>query len=182
MVADGERCPREDEGGESDAAESADGSDAESPCLRYARLLPVVGDRLLTSQVRSSRENECLGPAQVWLARRHTVALQNGWERTFELAASMEYRAGAVIVHEQVTATDRDPRDPGRPGRRFRTSSDDQVIFIRRGGLESEGVPLFERAIRAGGSTQLPIAEAGEDEEHSASGRGSPAARDAAAR
>jgi hypothetical protein len=175
LVADGERCPPEDEDAADAPAnvepeEGAEG-DEEATCLRYARLMPVVGDRIMNPELRT-RDNECLGPAQVYLARERTVALENGWERTFELAASMEYRAGAVIVHEQVTATDRDPRDPGRPGRLFRTSSDDRVIFLRRGGMRSEGLPLFERALRADGSTQLPIAETDGDEEQSGSGRG----------
>ena len=176
LVADGERCPEEDEdadeapvpagGAEADPA----AADEEPTCLRYARLMPVVGDRIMSPEVRS-REGQCLGPAQVYLSREEKVALENGWERTFQLAASMEYRAGAVIIHEQVTATDADPRDPGRPGRLFRTTDGDRVIYLRRGGMQSAGSPLFERAVRADGSTQLPIAEAERNEEQSGSDR-----------
>lgn len=178
IVADGERCPEEDEDGDDEAppANVADGEEtgeeaSEPTCLRYARILPLVGDQLMSPEVRN-QAGHCLGPAQVYLARETTVGLQNGWERTFRLAASMEYRAGAVVVHEQITAEDSDPRDPGRPARLFRTTDADRVMHMRRGGMRSEGIPLFERAVRAHGSTQLPIAESSGDREQSGSGRG----------
>ena len=173
VVADGERCPPEDEDGGDGDPDVADGDhpDEEEPtCIRYARILPVLGDQLVTSEVRN-RGGECLGPNQVWLSRERTVGLENGWERTFRLAASMEFRGGAIIVHEQVTAEDSDPRDPGRPARLFRTTDSDRVITVTRGGMRSSGLPLFERAIRAHGSTQLPIAESTRDREQSGSGQ-----------
>lgn len=163
VVADGERCPEEDESANEDPPEDVqDGEQTEErepTCLRYARLLPVRGDALQSPEVRT-RDGHCLGPAQVYLSRERTVPLENGWERTFRLAASMEYRGGVIIVHEQVTAEDADPRDPGRPARQFRTTDADRVLFLERGGIRSQGLPLFERAVRAHGSTQLPIAEA----------------------
>ena len=171
VVADGERCPPEDEDGDQpeppanveDGEET--GEEANEPtCLRYARILPLVGDQLMTPEVRTP-EGECLGPAQVYLSREATVGLENGWERTFRLAASMEYRAGAIIIHEQVTAADKDPRDEGRPPRAFRTTDSDRVILLHRGAMASRGVPLFERTLRAHGSTQLPIAESNRDRE-----------------
>lgn len=173
LVADGERCPPE-EGEESDdeapanvpAAEGEE--EAEPTCLRTSRLMPMVGDRLLSPEVRTP-DGECLGPAAVHLQREHVASIANGWERVFRLAASLEYRGGSIIVHEQVTAEDRDPRDPGRPARAFRTTDADRVIFLgRRGGMRSRGIPLFERTIRAHGSTQLPIAEGSDDREQSA--------------
>lgn len=173
VIADGERCPEQDEPTEPPPEDVADGEttdEAEPTCLRYARILPVVGDDLASPEVRTE-EGQCLGPAQVYLAREEKVALQNGWERTFRLAASMEYRGGAVIVHEQVTVEDSDPRDPGRPPRMFRTSDGDRVLYLRRGGIRSRGIPLFERSVRANGSTQLPIAEARGDGEQSGSSR-----------
>ena len=166
VVADGERCPEEDEDA-NDAPTNVEseegGAEEEEPtCIRYARVLPVVGDQLMSPELRT-REGQCLGPAQIYLSREQTVALENGWERTFQLAASMEYRGGAIIVHEQVVAEDRDPRDPGRPARLFRTTDADRVVHLRRGGMRSEGIPLFERAIRADGSTQLPVGESDRD-------------------
>lgn len=176
VVADGERCPPEDEESDEDATPAnaqQEGEPEEEPtCIRYARLMPVVGDQIMQPELRD-REGHCIGPAQVWLQREGTRALENGWERTFKLAASMEYRGGAVIIHEQVTAEDSDPRDPGRPARLFRTSDADRVIYLReRGGMRTDGLPLFERAIRADGSTQLPIAETQGNGEQSGSGRG----------
>ncbi|MGE0787612.1 MAG: hypothetical protein AB7S26_18195 [Sandaracinaceae bacterium] len=167
VVADGERCPDEDDqaNGQDRTDEVEDGEQTEEPeptCLRYARILPVVGDRLVSSEIRNS-DGRCLSAAQVYLSREQTIGLENGWERTFRLAASMEYRAGAVIVHEQVTAEDKDPRDPGRPARLFRTTDADRVLFLERGGIRSRGLPLFERTVRAHGSTQLPIAESDRD-------------------
>jgi len=177
VVADAERCPPEED--EDDApdppADVADGEetgeeDEEPTCIRYARILPVVGDQLMSPEVRD-REGHCLGPNQVWLSREQTVGLENGWERRFRLAASMEFRGGAIIIHEQVTAEDSDPRDPGRPARLFRTTDSDRVVTLRRGGMRSSGLPLFERAVRAHGSTQLPIAESNRDQEQSGSDR-----------
>ncbi|HEY8430878.1 MAG TPA: hypothetical protein VIL20_21010, partial [Sandaracinaceae bacterium] len=183
LVADGERCPREDdeENGDPDSAPPAnagDGGDGEqrATCLRTSRLLPMVGDRLLNPEIRSP-DGRCLGPAMVHLSREHVVGIANGWERVFRLAASMEYRGGSIVVHEQVTAEDRDPRDPGRPPRAFRTTDADRVIHIERGGLRSSGIPLFDRAIRAHGSTQLPIAPAPDNGGQSGSGRGRTARR-----
>ncbi len=174
IVADGERCPPEDEDEDEAPQNVEDGeqTDEEEPtCIRYARILPVVGDQLMTPEIRNHDGTRCLGPNQVWLSREQTVALENGWERTFRLAASMEFRGGSIIVHEQVVAEDSDPRDPGRPARLFRTTDSDRVVMMRRGGMRSSGLPLFERALRAHGSTQLPIAESDRDQEQSGSGR-----------
>lgn len=159
LVADGERCPQQNE--DEDAPANVSQGDEEAPptCLRISRLMPMVGDRLLSPEIRSA-DGRCLGPAAVHLQREHVTQLANGWERVFRLAASMEYRGGSIIVHEQVTAEDRDPRDPGRPPRAFRTTDADRIIQLeRRGGMRSNGIPLFERTIRAQGSTQLPVAE-----------------------
>ncbi len=184
LVADGERCPPEEGEGDDDpdsappANAGGEESEDEQPatCLRTSRLMPLVGDRLMTPEVRTA-DGHCLGPAMVPLSREHVVGIANGWERVFRLAASMEYRGGTVIVHEQVTAEDRDPRDPGRPPRAFRTTDADRVIYLDRGGMRSRGIPLFERTIRAHGSTQLPVAQAPNNEEQSGSGRGQQAQR-----
>jgi hypothetical protein len=166
IVADGERCPPED-GEEGDASAddappaNAQGGEGEEPqpptCLRTSRILPQVGDQLLNPEVRTP-EGECLGPAAIHLSREYVVGIANGWERVFRLAASTEFTGGSVVIHEQVTAHDRDPRDPGRPPRLFRTTDADRVILLERGGMQSRGIPLFDRTIRAHGSTQLPIA------------------------
>ena len=58
-----------------------------------------------------------------------------------------------------MTIEDRDPRDTGRPARLFRTTDSQRVLLLSRGGMQSSGLPLFERALRAHGSTQLPIGE-----------------------
>jgi hypothetical protein len=146
-------------------------------CLRESRIMPVVGDRLLSPEVRD-HANHCVGPAHVDLEREYRVGLANGWERVFHLAASVEYQGPVIIVHEQVTAQDRDPRDPGRPPRPFRTTDADRMIFLRpRGEMRARGTPLFQRAIRAHGSAQLPIASAGGNGEQSGSGRGQPQRR-----
>ena len=178
LVADGERCPPEEgeesEGDDAAPANAQQGEEAEQEaaptCLRTSRLMPMVGDRLLSPEVRT-QDGQCLGPAAVHLQREHVAAIANGWERVFRLAASMEYVAGTVVVHEQVTVEDRDPRDPGRPARAFRTTDADRVIYLeRRGGMRSRGIPLFERTVRAHGSTQLPIAEGAENQGQSGSG------------
>lgn len=165
LVADGERCPPEDEESEDEAppANVADGQatgeeEREQGCMRYARILPLVGDQLMTPEVRNA-DGDCLGSNQVWLQRERNIALVNGWERRFRLAGSMEFRGGAVVINEQVTIEDRDPRDPGRPARLFRTTDSQRVLLLQRGGMQSSGLPLFERALRAHGSTQLPIGE-----------------------
>jgi hypothetical protein len=178
LVADGERCPSEEERSQAEQpaapaqGQSEEGAEEAQPptCLRSSRLLPVVGDEVRNPEVRN-REGRCLGPALVHLSREHRAGLANGWERVFRLAASMEYRGGSIIVHEQVTAEDRDPRDPGRPARPFRTTDGDRVIQLERGGMRSEGIPLFDRTIRARGSTQLPVAESEENGGQSGSGR-----------
>lgn len=172
LVADGERCPPEGEEEEGDDAAPANAGgegeeEAEPTCLRTSRLMPMVGDRLLSPEVRT-QDGQCLGPSAVHLQREHVAAIANGWERVFRLAASLEYVAGTVVVHEQVTVEDRDPRDPGRPARPFRTTDSDRVIYLERGGgMRSRGIPLFERTIRAHGSTQLPIGEGAQNREPS---------------
>jgi hypothetical protein len=175
LVADGERCPPEDEDRDDQPQnvppeEGAEEEEAPT-CIRYARLMPLVGDQLLSPELRTE-SGQCLGPAQVYLARESMVGLENGWQRKFKLAASMEFVGPTITIHEQVVAEDSDPRDPGRPARLFRTTDADRVIFLRRGGMRSEGIPLFERSVRATGSTQLPIAESDRNEEQSGSGRG----------
>lgn len=171
LVADGERCPPEASDDEAPANAPGTGSEQAPSCIRMSRLLPLVGDQLVSPEIRNSA-GQCLGPAAVHLQRQHVAQIANGWERVFRLAASLEYRGGSIIVHEQVTAEDRDPNDPGRPARAFRTTDGDRVIRLERGGMRSSGIPLFERTIRAEGSTQLPIAEGPADGEESGSTRG----------
>ena len=118
--------------------------------------MPLVGDSFMNPEIHN-RAGSCLGPAYVYLAREQNDELENGWKRRFRLAASMEYTGGSIIIHEQVIAHDMDPRDPGRPPRLFRTSDADRAIRLNNGGMRSEGIPLFERTIRAHGSTQLPL-------------------------
>jgi hypothetical protein len=171
LVADGERCPpAEGEEGEQAAPPAGgggeEGEEEEEPtCLRASRLMPVVGNEILNPEVRTADGSSCIGPALVYTEREAVVGLENGWERVFRLAASMEYDGGAIIIHEQVVAEDRDPRDPGRPPVVFRTTDHDRYLFVTRGQMRSRGVPLFERAVRASGSLQLPIASARENRE-----------------
>lgn len=180
LVADGERCPpsEDEEDGSGDDARpanaqgggNAQAEEQEPPtCLRTSRLLAVVGDQLVNPEVRTP-EGECLGPAAIHLSRERVIGIANGWERVFRLAASTELRGGSVIIHEQVTVTDRDPRDPGRPARLFRTTDADRVLQLERGGVRSRGIPLFERTIQAHGSTQLPLSNAPNGERGSGGG------------
>ena len=163
LVADGERCPPEPEESEEPPANVADGQptgeeEREQGCMRYARILPLVGDQLMTPEVRNT-DGDCLGSNQIWLQRERNIALVNGWERRFRLAGSMEFRGGAGGINEQGTIEDRAPRGPGRPARRVPTPGPPRVPRLSRGGMQSSGLPLFERALRAHGSTQLPIGE-----------------------
>lgn len=189
---EGDDAPPANAGGDEEEEE-----EEEPTCLRATRILPVVGNEILNPEVmgprrpRTAQEAQairerarrgdqptrddwsCIGPSLIYTEREAVIGLENGWERVFTLHASMEYdTSGAIIIHEQVVMVDRDPRDPGRPPLNFRTTDHDRYYFVHRGAIRSRGTPLLERAIRAHGSIQHPIAQGGGNNRESGSGQG----------
>ncbi|MEZ4329817.1 MAG: hypothetical protein R3B40_31590 [Polyangiales bacterium] len=141
LVAQGERC--------------TDPEDPES-CESQVRLWLRQGDRFEATSLRlDDRDLTCAGPAMVDISRTTAVPLPNGWQRTFRLSASVEYRGGDVLVHEQVVVHDNDPNLPGVPPTPFRVIDSDRTLAWRDGYLVTSLRPLWDRSLEELGSVAL---------------------------
>ncbi|MBV1856989.1 MAG: hypothetical protein KUG77_01165 [Nannocystaceae bacterium] len=91
-------------------------------CSRRIRLLPLIGDSFVDKRLQTE-EGACIGSAEVTLYEEKLVALDNGIERKFEVARSVEFEEGVVVINEQVTIKDSDPSQPDLPAKLFRRAN-----------------------------------------------------------
>lgn len=141
LVVDSERC----------AGESP------STCERTAHLLVRRGVRFERVPVLD-RQDHCLAGPSFAMSRTSIVALPDGWQRRFELAASWEERGHGIVIHETVTMRDTDPRTLSIPPRPFRVVSGDRIVRVDDGLVGDVG-PLLERAMVQFGSVAASTAE-----------------------
>jgi hypothetical protein len=142
LIAEGETC-----------------TDANDPasCTRGVRFLPIVDDQFHAAAI-DLEDRQCVSPAMFTPSFSQTITLPNGWRRSFSLAASYEEKDDGVVIHEQVTIEDSDPRAPSVPPRRFRQVESDRFIRVNAGRLVSDKVPLWDRAMQEHGATTIPSA------------------------
>jgi hypothetical protein len=154
--------------------------DPEKPkdCTRVMRLLPLVGYRFEERPLIDKDTEECLGPATFELRKHKEVQLDTGILRDFELTRSFDFAEGRVMLTEQVTIKDSDPKAPDAPPSVFRSSHVERPMTLVDKGVAT-GVGLWERMLSEHGSVSLkagkPEGEGEGEGEGSAEGGAPPA-------
>ena len=133
LVAEGEAC--------------TDDNDP-ATCRRSATLMLEERQRF-NPIVILRPDGSCMGPAQVDLARRGEIPLQNGWKRRFELNSTTAFAPDTLTVQEQVAVSDYDPQKPGVPPRPVRRADALRVIEYKRGRLVASDSSLWTRVLTA---------------------------------
>lgn len=124
-------------------------------CRRQARLMMLQGDRFVAEPLRTA-SGRCLGPARFEYKKEYSVVVaETGWERTFELQTSLQYRAEGVQVSEQVIVSDRDRARPLVPPRIFRRAAADRAIYVINNAFVASDPSLWNRVLRADARTGI---------------------------
>lgn len=106
-------------------------------CARMVRLLPLQGDNFVEMPLKGD-DGACFGAAQVTMFEEHNVTLDNGIERSFEVARSVEFDEGTVAINEQVTIKDQDPTQPDSPATVFRRANVSRKLAIGTESISTE--------------------------------------------
>lgn len=131
--------------------------DPEQPkkCTRVMRLLPIVGFRFEERPLIDKETKECLGPATFELRKEKEMDLPDtGMHRTFELTRSFDFSEGHVVLTEQVTIKDTDPKSPEAPPNVFRKAHVERPMTLEGKGVAT-GVGLWERMLSEHGSVNI---------------------------
>ena len=137
-------------------------------CSRRVRLLPLEGDAF-TDKPLKMEDGTCLGPAEIVLFEEKLVTLDNGIERKFEVARSVDFDEGAVMINEQVTIKDKDPTQPDEPAKVFRRANVSRALNVGTDAITTQR-GLWQEMINEHGSVVVkpdpepeePAAEAAE--------------------
>lgn len=122
-------------------------------CTRMMRLVPMTGMQFVDLPL-VLQDGTCLGPAQIELHKEQKVSLDNGLERTFELARSVDFSEGTVTISEQVSIEDTDPNQPDLPAQQFRKANVQRPLTLTQSGLVTEP-GLWERMLEEHGSVAV---------------------------
>jgi hypothetical protein len=157
-------------------------------CSRLVRLLPQSGLSFLERPLVDEK-GACIGKPEVELFREKMFKLPDGTQRKFELARSIDFAEGVVVINEQVTIKDSDPTQPELPPKLFRKASVQRPLRLVKQGLATKR-GLWNTMVDEFGSVALtpektkkkedPEASEGEGEgEGEGNGEGAPAASEA---
>ena len=136
-------------------------------CSRRIRLVSLVGDKFTDKRLQAE-DGSCLGAAEVVNYEEKLVTLGNGIERKFEVARSVDFEEGNVVIHEQVTIKDKDPTQPDLPAKLFRRANVDRVLNVGTDAIVTKS-GLWEDMLSEHGSVVVkpepvePPAETGEE-------------------
>lgn len=128
LVAEGEYCPGGDH----------------ALCVRAGRLVPLRGDRFMPEPLLGE-DGKCISPAWLESSRQEWRRSRAGWER-LELAASISFSDGRLIVEEQVAVSDVPAGLPERAsGRTLHRAQSAREIRWMGGHLVASATPLWWR-------------------------------------
>jgi hypothetical protein len=122
-------------------------------CSRLLQLLPKSGKTFVPRPLIDEQGN-CLGPAAVEMYREKTLSQADGSERKFELSRSIDFAEGSVVINEQVTIKDSDPKQPEDPPELFRKASVQRPLRLTPRGLVTKP-GLWDSMIAEHGSVEL---------------------------
>ncbi len=131
-------------------------------CSRRIRLLSLTGDSFKDKRLQTE-DGVCIGSAEVTLFDEKLVILDNGIERKFEVARSVEFEEGTVVINEQVTIKDSDPNQPDLPPKLFRRANVERSLNVGTDAIVTQG-GLWEDMLSKHGSVEVqePAAKAGD--------------------
>lgn len=125
--------------------------DAPDDCTRIIKLVPLIGDRFVEQPLVLS-DGTCLGPARFEMFKKHEVQL-DGMVRTFELARSIDFTDGNVVLSEQVKIEDQDPSEPEAPPKLFRKANVQRPLQATEMGMVTKD-GLWEKMLAEHGSVK----------------------------
>ncbi len=132
-------------------------------CSRRIRLVPLIGASFTDKRLQTE-DGACIGAAEVTLYQEKLVTLGNGTERKFEVARSVDFEEGAVIINEQVTIKDKDPTQPDLPAKLFRRANVQRVLDVGTDAIVTKS-SLWEDMIAEHGSLEVkPDSKPAEEE------------------
>lgn len=136
-------------------------------CSRRVRLVPLQGDTFADKPLQTE-DGTCLGAAEVTMFEEKTVTLDNGIERNFQVARSVDFEEGNVVINEQVTIKDKDPTQPELPAKLFRRANVERVLNVGVDAIVTKS-GLWDDMVSEHGSVEVrqdpaPEEDAGEDE------------------
>lgn len=137
LVAEGEQCTTEDP----------------QVCRRFARILPMRHGRFFAESV-TSQEGQCLGPTWFPLSREEVLDLPSGLQRKVEQTSILRFGPKGIVVDEEVTMHDVDPKQPTMPPRPYRRAQAERKLWVEGnrlvGTTSSLWVKLVEQELVAG--------------------------------
>lgn len=140
-------------------------------CSRRIRLVPLIGDSF-TDKPLKGEDGTCLGAAEVTMYEEKEITLENGIERKFEVARSVDFNEGSVVINEQVTIKDKDPTQPDLPAKLFRRANVERVLNVGTDAIVTKS-SLWEDMISEHGSVEVraqPEEEGAAEEEGAGEG------------
>ena len=130
-------------------------------CSRRIRLVPLQGDKF-TDRPLKTEGGECIGAAEVTMYEEKQITLGNGIERKFEVARSVDFSEGNVVINEQVTIKDKDPTQPDLPAEVFRRANVERVLNVGTDAIVTES-GLWDDMLAEHGSVEVRPEPAAED-------------------
>lgn len=128
LVAEGERCASADP----------------ATCERAARLMPLARDRFVPLAVTAD-DGGCLSASLLHLTRSESEPLDSGWQRQFDLTASLSFGPDGLGVQELLVVRDRNPRQPAVAPRLFRRAESAYTVRAADGRLVGSDRSLWVR-------------------------------------
>lgn len=122
-------------------------------CSRRIRLVPLVGDAFQDKRLQTE-DGTCLGAAEVVMYEEKQVTLGNGIERNFEVARSVDFSEGEVVINEQVTIKDTDPSQPDEPAKLFRRANVERKLAVGTDAIVTQS-GLWEDMLSEHGSVEV---------------------------
>lgn len=130
LVAEGDSCTKEEP----------------QVCRRAARILPLRSGRFFAEAV-SDTERACLGAGWFPLSRVQTFEMPNGLRRKFELTSTLVFSSNDIIVQEQVSVSDSDPKQPAIPERLYRRAQNERKLKVEENVLMGSAPSLWARMV-----------------------------------
>jgi hypothetical protein len=141
LVAEGEQCTQEEP----------------VSCHRFARLLPMRNGRFFAEAV-TSKAGKCLGPAWFPLGREQMLDVPGGLRRKVQQSATLKFVPEGILLSEEVSMQDIDPKRPSLPPRAYRRAQAERLLHVEGSRLVSTETSLWGQLIAQemrGGATPI---------------------------
>jgi len=141
LVAEGEQCTEEEP----------------VSCHRFVRLLPMRNGRFFAEAVMS-KAGKCLGPAWFPLSREQMLEVPGGLQRKVQQSATLKFTPEGILLNEEVSMQDIDPKRPSLPPRAYRRAQAERLLQVEGNRLVSTETSLWGQLMaqeRRGGAALI---------------------------